>query len=110
MADLRQRFPEPIEWRGQTDMDCTAADVWSRLASELSYYGWDVDSASSFFDGFAQGRNAAGMLDGSYWAFRIDHPERKPLVVMVQMDWDADSDGERYVDKSRVQRFEVNRV
>ncbi len=109
MSDLSQRFPEPIEWKGQADMDCTAEDVWSRLSSDLSNYGWDVDPASSFFDGFAQGRNGGGMLDGRYWAFRIDHPERKPLVVMVQMDWDADSDGERYVDKSRVQRIEVRR-
>lgn len=109
MSDLRKRFCEPVQWKEQANLCCTAEDVWRRVSDDLSSYGWDLDPSPSFFDGYAQGFNDAGSLDGRYWAFRVDHPKRKPLVVLVEMDWDADHDGERYVDNSHVHRIEVSR-
>jgi hypothetical protein len=53
--------------------------------------------------------DAWAKLDGDRWAFRIDSGG-KSIIVRVDIDADADFDGDRMVDKSRYVRVEINRV
>ena len=74
-----------------------AHHAWQHANDWLGDYGIDLGTPDAF-----------ERLANDKWRFRIDGP-RKPVEVVVHMSYDADSDGERYVDCSYAERVEVSR-
>lgn len=85
-----------IAWIEGTE-NVAAWFAWSALCNWFDEFGWNARAERPTPD-----YDASADLGNGRFAFRIAQ-----VVVLVNYDQDADYDGERYVDRSKVTRVEV---
>jgi len=89
-----------VTWH-KFDQTTHAGQAWECAERWLSDFGISLGVYSP---------DGAATLEGDYFAFRIDGEKGRAVIVFVQMDYDADVSGDRYVDRSTATNVEVVRA